>query len=227
VTTQVTGARRELLDFMVQGKINRGRHTDRPVGATSSGLTSAHLLILTRGHESQTVNLLSTASFLILMKQEITGRQWHQLDRMQIFCTSVQTDNMPVPHHSIFLHAGCSCWCPTNCKLTEHCKFLAVMSIHLSFCLYAFIMHPLFTISNNVNSNIAETAWKYHRQHVSVTYQSRDSVCLTIQSTPTLASSYLLDAVRKLLLGILTKVNHGLLHQRCSDTASTYSPFTP
>jgi len=26
------GAKRELLDFMVQGKINRGRHTDHPVG---------------------------------------------------------------------------------------------------------------------------------------------------------------------------------------------------
>jgi len=34
-------ARRELLDFMVQGKINTGRHIDR-LGATPSGLTSAH-----------------------------------------------------------------------------------------------------------------------------------------------------------------------------------------
>jgi len=30
-----TGARRELLDFMVQGKINRGRHTDHPAGRHS------------------------------------------------------------------------------------------------------------------------------------------------------------------------------------------------
>jgi len=29
------GARRELLDFMVQGKINRGRHTDHPAGRHS------------------------------------------------------------------------------------------------------------------------------------------------------------------------------------------------
>ena len=29
------GARRELLDFMVQGKINRGRHTDHPAGRNS------------------------------------------------------------------------------------------------------------------------------------------------------------------------------------------------
>jgi len=37
------GATRELLDFMVQAKINRGRHTDhRALGATPSWLTSAH-----------------------------------------------------------------------------------------------------------------------------------------------------------------------------------------
>jgi len=30
------GARRELLDFMVQGKINRGRHTDHPAGCHSN-----------------------------------------------------------------------------------------------------------------------------------------------------------------------------------------------
>jgi len=31
--------------------------------------------------------------FRILMKQEITEWQWHQLDHMQIICTSLQTDN--------------------------------------------------------------------------------------------------------------------------------------
>jgi len=39
------GARRELLDFMVQGEINRGRHTDHPTGRHSirTTLTNAHL----------------------------------------------------------------------------------------------------------------------------------------------------------------------------------------
>jgi len=37
------GARRELLDFMAQGKISRGRHTDHPPGATPSRLSSTHL----------------------------------------------------------------------------------------------------------------------------------------------------------------------------------------
>jgi len=27
------------------------------------------------------------------MKQELKGRQWHQLDNMQIICTLLQTDN--------------------------------------------------------------------------------------------------------------------------------------
>jgi len=29
----------------------------------------------------------------ILLEQEMTGWQWHQLDHMQIICTSLQTDN--------------------------------------------------------------------------------------------------------------------------------------
>jgi len=37
------GARIELLDFMVQGKTNRGRQTDHPTGRHSTGPTSAHL----------------------------------------------------------------------------------------------------------------------------------------------------------------------------------------
>jgi len=31
--------------------------------------------------------------FRILMKQEMTGWQWHQLDHMQIICAPLQTDN--------------------------------------------------------------------------------------------------------------------------------------
>jgi len=37
------GARRELLDFMVQGKTNTGRHTNYPTGHHSIRLCSAHL----------------------------------------------------------------------------------------------------------------------------------------------------------------------------------------
>jgi len=38
------------------------------------------------------------------MKEEIKEWQWHQLDHMQIICTSLRTDNHAntVPHHLIF-----------------------------------------------------------------------------------------------------------------------------
>jgi len=32
-------------------------------------------------------------SFWILTKQEMLGWQWHQLDHLEIICTSLQTDN--------------------------------------------------------------------------------------------------------------------------------------
>jgi len=32
-------------------------------------------------------------SFWILLQQEMIGWQWHQLNHMQIICTSLQTDN--------------------------------------------------------------------------------------------------------------------------------------
>jgi len=36
------------------------------------------------------------------MKQEMIGWQWHQLDHMQIICTSSRQIPMPAPHQSIF-----------------------------------------------------------------------------------------------------------------------------
>jgi len=42
--------------------------------------------------------------------------QWHQLGHLQV-CTLLQTDNhssTPVPHHSVFLQAGCPSCHPTN-----------------------------------------------------------------------------------------------------------------
>jgi len=49
--------------------------------------------------------------FWILMKLEVMGWQWHQLDHMQIILTSLQTDNHT---QSIFLWAGYSFYHPTN-----------------------------------------------------------------------------------------------------------------
>jgi len=44
----------------------------------------------------------------ILMKQEMIGRQWHQLDHMQIICTSLQADDHASTSSLNFLQAGCS-----------------------------------------------------------------------------------------------------------------------
>ena len=40
--------------------------------------------------------------FWILLTQEMNGWQWHQLDHVQIICTTLQTDNHVSNHHSIF-----------------------------------------------------------------------------------------------------------------------------
>jgi len=48
------------------------------------------------------------------MKQEMIGRQWHQLDHVQIICILLQTDNHASTSTQLFLRSRCSSWCPTN-----------------------------------------------------------------------------------------------------------------
>jgi len=52
--------------------------------------------------------------FWILLKQEMVGWQWHQLDHMQIICSSLQTDNHASTSPLSFLQAGCPSCHPTN-----------------------------------------------------------------------------------------------------------------
>ena len=68
-------ARRQLLDFMVQGKINRGRHTDHPAGRHSSGLTSAHLHHPPYFLQAVCPSCRSTNSVKAL-KGQFWGRNW-------------------------------------------------------------------------------------------------------------------------------------------------------
>jgi len=42
------------------------------------------------------------------------GWQWHQLDHIQITCTSLQTNNHASVSSLNFLHTRCSFWCQTN-----------------------------------------------------------------------------------------------------------------
>ena len=68
------------------------------------------------------------------------GRQWHQLDHMQIIRASLQTDNhtMPVPHHSVFLQAGCPSCHPTNSvKALKN----TVKSTYVNFTVHPHILH--------------------------------------------------------------------------------------
>jgi len=50
----------------------------------------------------------------ILMNQEMTGWQWHQLDHMQITCTSLQTGNHASISSLSYLQTACSSSRPTN-----------------------------------------------------------------------------------------------------------------
>jgi len=68
--------------------------------------------------------------FWILLEQEMMRWHVHQLDHMQIICTSLQTDNhaTPVPHHSV-LQAGCPLCCQTNSVKALNAP---VKSLHVS-----------------------------------------------------------------------------------------------
>jgi len=49
-----------------------------------------------------------------LLAQEMMGWQWHQLDHMQIICTSPKTDHRASTSSLSFLQARCPSCRPTN-----------------------------------------------------------------------------------------------------------------
>jgi len=57
--------------------------------------------------------------FWILLEQETMGWQWHQLDHMQIICTSLHTDNHARISPLSFLQTGCP-----SCRPTDSVKAL-------------------------------------------------------------------------------------------------------
>jgi len=62
--------------------------------------------------------------FWMLMEQEMTGWQWHQLDHMQIICTSLQTDNYASTPPLSFFQAG-----GPSCRATNSVKALKPLSL--------------------------------------------------------------------------------------------------
>ena len=90
----------------------------RPCGKQLTSISLAAITLTQRqpfnGLISRTAGTRKVKPIWILMNQELTGWQWHQLDHMQIICILLQTDNYACTSAINFLHAGCSSWCPTN-----------------------------------------------------------------------------------------------------------------
>jgi len=56
------------------------------------------------------------------MKQEMMVNQWHQLDYMEIICTSLRI--MPVPHHSSFFSGQMLFLMPNQQCQSSECKII-------------------------------------------------------------------------------------------------------
>jgi len=84
--------------------------------------------------------------FWILLEQEMMGWQWHQLDHMQIICTSLQTYNHTSTSPLSFLQARCPSCCPTNSIKALKAK-LSVVAF-----LFSFFSISAVVLENNVVS---------------------------------------------------------------------------
>jgi len=62
--------------------------------------------------------------FWILVKQEMMGWQWHQLDHMRIICTSLQTDNHASTLPFTCLQAAMPSCRPTNSVEALKAKYI-------------------------------------------------------------------------------------------------------
>jgi len=93
--------------------------------------------------------------FWILLEQETMGCQWHQLDHMQIICTSLQTDN----HASTspltkFLQAGCPFCRPNNVKASNSVKALCCIIDIFSATSFAFSVFNTVSWASGVASSL-------------------------------------------------------------------------
>jgi len=74
----------------------------------------------------------------MLMKQEMTGWQWCQLDHMQIICL-LQTDNHASTSSLNFLQVGCCSQCPTN--MSKHWRQHNLLKNFFFYKIWMFQMH--------------------------------------------------------------------------------------
>jgi len=80
-------------------------------------------------------------SIWILMKQEMMGWQWHQLDHMQTIYTSLQIKTMPAHHDSTFYRPHALCDAQPSVK-TLKAKALTASARSLSDILHMIYYSP-------------------------------------------------------------------------------------
>jgi len=78
-----------------------------PMTLTDDTQTDTRSMASFRG-EPGSAGTRKAKPFCILMTQEMTEWQWHQLDHIQIICTLLQADNHARTSSLNFLQAGCS-----------------------------------------------------------------------------------------------------------------------
>ena len=69
----------------------------------------------------------------ISTKQEMMGWQWYQLDRMQIICTSLETDKRPCLHFITHFSTGWMHFLMPNqqCQSTVHVYKLCLLTNYM------------------------------------------------------------------------------------------------
>jgi len=82
--------------------------THNTAKGTGTQQTERHHLIASFPGQPGQADTRKEKPFWILLEQEMMGWQWHQLDHMQIICTSLQTDNHASTSSLNSLQAGCS-----------------------------------------------------------------------------------------------------------------------
>jgi len=92
---------------------------------------------------------------LILLEQEPMQWQWHQLDHMQIICTSLQTDNQASTSPLSFLQARCP-----SCHPTNSVKALKAVRI-ASLLMVNFSLVDGFQIYNKASDVFELTVFRY------------------------------------------------------------------
>jgi len=99
---------------------------------------------------------------LVLMKQKVIGWQWHQLDHMQIICTSLQTDNRTGTSSLNFYRPDAFLMPNQQCQYTEgniyhHTDTLCNYTILLVIQLFA--QQQQVQAFPGKNCNTPETIW--------------------------------------------------------------------